>query len=172
MSTAGEGPDSAARLATRPSLLRTFLTVAASIGTLLGFLGLAVRPGVSPAAQLALAICGFAGYVALVGPALDRRYRLDRKWRQDPPDLHAFRERSSAREKGRLDGRGSSGKLVTAATLAAGLTLGGDVATAVVASPDRTDAGELSSATPAETPEAARSGPGLQRGVGLAVATF
>ena len=31
-------------------------------------------PGVSPAAQLALGICGFAGYIALVGPALDRRY--------------------------------------------------------------------------------------------------
>jgi len=124
----------------RPSLLRTALSVTAGIGTLLVGLGLAVRPGLSPAAQLVLGICGFAGYIALVGPALDRRYRLDRQWRQDPPDLSAFRDRKATREKSGPREPGSSGMPLAIATLVLGVTLYGDAAAAAGARPAGTDA--------------------------------
>lgn len=155
------------RLAPRPSLLRTILCVVAGIATLLVGLGLAVRPGVSPAAQLALGICGFAGYIALVGPALDRRYRLDRKWRQDPPDLDSFKGRKSPGGPRGREGSDSPGMLLAAASLAAGLTLAGNVATAAEVPRAATDAEELSFATPAGTPESPETAESAKSGLGL-----
>ena len=139
----------------RPSILRTVLSVAAGIGALLLGLGLAVRPGLSPIAQLVLGICGFAGFIALVGPALDRRYRLDRQWRHDPPDLRAFRERKAAREKAGQRGPGSSGMPLAIAILVLGLTLSGDAAAAAGAPSAGTDGDDPPSTAPAESAKAA-----------------
>jgi len=88
----------------RPSLLRTTLLVAAGFGALVATLGLAASPAVSPDAQMTLGICGFAAYVGLVGPALDRRFRLDRQWKNNPPDLGSFRNRRVVRERTDLAG--------------------------------------------------------------------
>lgn len=69
----------------RATGLRALLASAVGIVALLGGVAVASAFALPFGFRLVLALAGFAGYVCLVGSALDERFRLDRSWRHEPP---------------------------------------------------------------------------------------
>ena len=88
------------REARRAAGLRALLLGAAGIVALLGGVAAASAFALPLGARLAVALAGFAGYVVLLGSALDERFRLDRRWRHEVPSRGSWDEKSSLRGSG------------------------------------------------------------------------
>lgn len=141
----------------RTTGLRALLLSAVGVFALLGGVAAASALSLPFGARLVIALAGFVGYVLLLGTALDERFRLDRRWRHEPPSRGSW--------GGTRPPRGSGDGDVPPAPLLCAVAVAGVVAFSPAASAAEIEGTEEPATAPAPAAEAEK--PGFLSGVKL-----